>query len=197
MSSLALPLPPSVFHGRQGDAYLCTVARCHSFAARTGSLIRRASPPQSELSRAANPANRAQISGRDAAATQRNLPGFHRCSVISFDNRGSFRPAHSSGDMAPEKSSWPISIPSRAKPSFRKTARQQRRIGFAATQSIINKCGDRTRGPVRFTKDMILARIKRRYPKSEARAGRRFHGAHCFKVALLQNEGPRRRVAML
>ena len=68
-SSLALPTPQRVRQGRDDDARLGAVAFCRSLTARTGSLMRYTSIPQSELIRDASLANLAQISGRGAATT--------------------------------------------------------------------------------------------------------------------------------
>ena len=71
---MALPLPPGVCRGGEGDEYLSAVAFCRSFIALTSSLIRRKSLPRGELTREAILANRAQISGRETVATQRDSP---------------------------------------------------------------------------------------------------------------------------
>ena len=56
--------------------------------------------------------------------------------------------------------------------------RPQKQIGFAITRDIVKMCSDRLNGPPRFPKNLKQARANRRYLKTKARAGRRFHRVH-------------------
>ena len=106
-----MPPPPGVLHGRETDVYLSEAALCRSLTHRTSSLIRYTSLPQSEVTREAILANRAQMPGRITVATQRNSPNLHWRILVSSGDSESFRPAHDVGDVGRSsrffvKSSW-------------------------------------------------------------------------------------------
>ena len=77
-SPLALPLPPRIFRGRDGDAFLSTVAFCRSSTARNDILVRYMSLPQSELMRDAILLSRAELASQETVTTQRNPPDVQR-----------------------------------------------------------------------------------------------------------------------
>ena len=113
-----------------------------------------------ELMRDATRADRAQISGRETVATQRNPPKLRGRTSVSSNDDGALWPAPTSGDVGgnfgrfvksswvhvtEESFSWPESF-------LQKTPPFGQQIGLTATRNFINMRGDCPNSLPRFPK---------------------------------------------